>query len=184
MKTGTLTSVLNVDFKGEPRSVKVCGRCPIKWAQWSNRKLRTRSLAPTQPGYHHQRPRHCTPEPVLAATGRALADVAFFSKRAIRYRYQSVVPMFEASRNPDITRDTLLKRRFEISQKFGFWTICIWTICLWMICKNLDDLRCDVTKTSPEITPKNLIERLYELRKVVHGMNDAVDICTRCLTSN
>ena len=130
------------------------------------------------------RPRHCTPEPVLAATGRALADVAFFSKRAIRYRYQSVVPMFEASRNPYITRDTLLKRRFEISQKFGFWTICIWTICLWMICKNLDDLPCDVTKTSPEITPKNLIERLYELRKVVHGMNDAVDICTRCLTSN
>ena len=32
--------------------------------------------------------------------------------------------------------------------------------------------------------PKNLFERLYELRKVVHGMNDAVDICTRGLTSN
>lgn len=72
------------------------------------------------------RPRHCTPEPVLAATGRALADVAFFSKRGIRYRYQTVVPMFEASRNPHITRDTLLERFVEISQKFG--TICIWTI--------------------------------------------------------
>ena len=72
------------------------------------------------------RPRHGTPEPVLAATGRALADVAFFSKRGIRYRYQTVVPMFEASRNPHITLDTLLERFVEISQKFG--TICIWTI--------------------------------------------------------